>query len=135
MAGVITLDASALIALYESSDLHHEWARKMLTQTLDFDLGMSALTWAEVMVRPARSGLLVEFITNTLGLSIEINPLTDLDAEPIAQIRAATKLTMPDSVVLHTAQVTGGAIATTDAKLAKVSADLGLKVFSPQFRN
>lgn len=131
MAQLVVLDASALIALSSSQDPHHNWALEMFRDTASFELQMSALTQAEVLVHPARAGKLEKFLKLIRGLGLEITPIEEADASELASIRSNTNLKMPDAVVLHQALKVKGSIATTDNKLAQVAKAKGLGVFKP----
>lgn len=131
MAQLVVLDASALIALVSSKDPHHNWALEMFRDTASFELQMSALTQAEVLVHPARAGKLEKFLLLIRGLGLEITPIEEADASKLASIRSNTNLKMPDAVVLHQALKVKGSIATTDNKLAQVAKAKGLGVFKP----
>lgn len=131
MAQLVVLDASALIALVSSQDPHHNWALEMFRDTASFELQMSALTQAEVLVHPARAGKLEKFLKLIRGLGLEITPIEEADASELASIRSNTNLKMPDAVVLHQALKVKGSIATTDNKLAQVAKAKGLGVFKP----
>ncbi len=131
MAQLVVLDASALIALVSSKDPHHNWALDMFRDTASFELQMSALTQAEVLVHPARAGKLEKFLTLVRQLGLEITPIEEVDASRLASIRSNTNLKMPDAVVLHQALKVNGSIATTDNKLARVAKAKGLGVFKP----
>lgn len=131
MAQLVVLDASALIALVSSKDPHHNWALEMFRDTASFELQMSALTQAEVLVHPARAGKLEKFLKLIRGLGLEITPIEEADSSKLASIRSTTNLKMPDAVVLHQAMKVKGSIATTDNKLAQVAKANGLGVFKP----
>ncbi len=131
MAGVVVLDASALIALHDSEDRHNTWARGMFLDSLDAALAMSVLTYAEVLVHPTRAGKVAEFEQNIAGLGIEIVAVGAEDAPALAHLRASTSLTMPDVIVLHLAVGLGASLATTDRVLAGEAALLGLTVLEP----
>ena len=132
MAGVVVLDASALIALYDSNDPHHSWARGMFVDTIAASLVMSVLTYAEVLVHPTRAGKVEEFERNIDGLGIEIVTAGAEDASTLALLRASTSLKMPDAIVLHLATRLGASLATTDRGLAAEASRRGIVVFEPQ---
>ncbi len=131
MAEIVVLDASALIALASSKDPHHDWALNMFRDTTSFQLQMTALTQAEVLVHPAKAGKLEKFLKLISELDLEITPIESNDSSKLANIRATTNLKMPDAVVLHQAVKEKGSIATTDGQLAKVARGSGVGVFSP----
>lgn len=131
MAQVVVLDASALIALVSSKDPHHKWAVEMFRDTASFDLQMSALTYAEILVHPARAGKAERFLKLIAGLGLEITAIEETDSGKLASLRATTNLKMPDVVVLHQAMKVKGSIFTTNQKLAKVAKDKGVGGFQP----
>jgi predicted nucleic acid-binding protein len=132
LAGVIVLDASALISLASSKDAQHDWALKMFRDTAEFDLQMSSLTKAEVLVHPARAGQLEKFQKMLNALDLFIAPIESQDSASLAALRAKTSLKMPDIAVLHQALKAKGSIATTDEKLVTVAKKLGVGVFHPK---
>jgi predicted nucleic acid-binding protein len=131
MAGVVVLDASALIALFDSADPHHNWALKMFRDTVEFDLALSVVTHAEVLVHPLRAGRESDFERSLQGLGVELIPLSADSGVQLAQLRAQTSLRMPDVVVLHSALNAAGSIATTDRGLAAAARALSVGVFQP----
>jgi predicted nucleic acid-binding protein len=132
LAQVVVLDASALIALASSNDPHHSWALEMFRDTAGFDLQMTGLTQAEVLVHPARAGKLDKFLKLIGGLGLEVTSIDESDSSSIAKIRASTNLKMPDVIVLQQAIKVNGSIATTDQQLAKVAKSKGVEVFFPR---
>jgi predicted nucleic acid-binding protein len=132
MAGVVVLDASALIALHDSHDRHHTWARGMFLDTIDATLAMSVLTYAEVLVHPTRAGKVAEFERNIAGLGIEIVTVAADDGPALAHLRASTSLKMPDVIVLYLAAGLGASLATPDRGLATEAALRGVSVLEPQ---
>jgi predicted nucleic acid-binding protein len=132
MAGVVVLDASALIALHDSEDRHHTWARGMFLDTIDATLLISVLTYAEVLVHPTRAGKVAEFERNIAGLGIEIVTVAADDGPALANLRASTSLKMPDVIVLHLAVGLGASLATTDEGLATEAARSGVAVLQPE---
>jgi predicted nucleic acid-binding protein len=133
MAGLVVLDASALIALYDGKDAHHVWAVDMFIQTVDASLQMHPLTFAEVLVHPSRSGNLELFLEGIEGLDIEIPIMTNEHSLKLASIRHETGIRMPDAAVIELAVRTGAALATANANLARVAKKQGIGVMCPQF--
>jgi len=131
LAQVVVLDASALIALVSSNEPHHEWALEMFLETSSFDLQMTCLTQAEVMVHPQRANKIEKFLKLIAGLNLEITPIEAADASQLASIRATTNLKMPDAVIVSQAMKVNGSIATTDQTLAQVARSKGVGVFHP----
>lgn len=132
MAGVVVLDASALIALYDSEDRHHTWARGMFLDTIDATLAMSVITYAEVLVHPTRAGKVAEFEQNIAGLGIEIVTVAADDGPALANLRASKSMKMPDVIALHLAAGLGASLATTDRGLAIEAARSGVAVLEPR---
>ena len=132
MVGLVVLDASALIALHDSEDRHHTWARGMFLDTIDATLAMSVLTYAEVLVHPTRAGRVAEFERTIAGLGIEIVTVAADDGPALAHLRASTSLKMPDVIVLHLASGLGASLATTDRGLATEAARSGVAVLQPR---
>ena len=131
MAGVVVLDANVLIAAYDDTNAHHAWAVDLLTLTTAEDLVISALTYAEVLVRPAMENVLDEFRRDVDPVGYKVLDITAESAIATAQVRAQSKLRMPDAVVLQAALEHRGAIATADASLAAAALSHGVTVYRP----
>lgn len=124
MAGLTALDASVLLAYFDSRDIHTEAARAILA---DADsLAASVLTIAESLVGAAAAGRLDEQLQALADLEVHRVPI-DAEAAPmLARLRTGTGLKMPDCCVLHAAATIGAeAIGTRDASLAKAAHKLG----------
>ena len=132
MAYLVVVDAGALIALLDENDKHHRWAFGMFQSTLAFGLVMPALTYAEVLVHPTRSGQADTFEQNIAGLGLDIRPIFDTGTRSLAQIRAESSLKMPDAIVLQLALEEQATLATTDKALANEATKRGLKVLEPR---
>lgn len=132
MAGVTVFDASALIALTMSSDTHHGEAVSMLSWAGDDELLISALTYAEVLVAPARRGMAKEFEQDIRHLGLAVAPVDPASAARFAEIRAKTTLSMPDCVALELAISKEANFLTFDEKLQKVAKGLSVKCPSPR---
>jgi predicted nucleic acid-binding protein len=131
MARVITLDAGVLIAMLDEKNAHHEWAVRLLIDHSDARFMMPSITYAECLVRPAQKNLVEKFLGNIRGLAIEVTELTESTAVQLAQVRADSKLRMPDAVVLTTALMNGASVATTDEALAKAAQKMKVAAFKP----
>lgn len=111
------LDASVVIALRSSRDPHADAARALILGA--GELLIHPVTLAEALVVPARAGIAAEVRTRLVdGLGIRVwEP--DFD-EPlrIAELRAATRVALPDCYVLGLAEATDMSLATFDARLA-----------------
>jgi predicted nucleic acid-binding protein len=128
---VIVLDANVLIAAFDGSDLHHEWAISFLRDTVSEELMISTLTYAEILVAPIRAERLKDFRKGIDSLGFSIDGIASADAPEIARLRAETGLKMPDVIVLHAALKHDASLATADAVLSRKAAALGIAVFSP----
>jgi predicted nucleic acid-binding protein len=126
---VIVLDASVLIAHLESTGAHHQRATQLLLSAAD-QLAVSPITMAEVLVGPARAHQLERVVGILRELEVSTVPLTEDSPVRLANLRATTRLRMPDCCVLLAAEYAGAAIATLDSRLAEAASDLGLKVHS-----
>ena len=129
---MIVLDAKVLIGHFESADAHHSDATALLKTHLFDTFAASVITLAEVYVGAARAGqadLLHELLTQ---LQIESLDLPASAGLRLGELRATTKLKMPDCCVLYAAEQHSAAIATFDDKLAARAADLGLTVATNQ---
>lgn len=126
---MIVLDASVLIAHFDGRDEHHQRAKDLLLGFGAERLGASTITLAEVLVAPARAGMLERASEALEQLGVEEVPLRSDDAPEIAELRASTGLKLPDCCVLLAASREGG-LATFDRALASVAARLDLQVRS-----
>lgn len=131
MAGLVVLDASALIALLSELDPHHPWALEMFRETAYSQLAMTALTFAEVQVHPIKANKLEALIANIASLGIEILPIAESDAYELARLRVETRLKMPDAVVLQACIKLSAGLATTDQELSDAAKNRNLQIFSP----
>jgi predicted nucleic acid-binding protein len=129
MAQVVVLDAGVPIALYSKGDPNQQWAMELFSRASDWELQISALTQAEIMVHPARAGKLDQFQRSLNQLGLAVQAIEPADAADLARLRSTTNLKMPDVVVLHQAIKSGGAIATTDKALATKARNLGIVTF------
>jgi predicted nucleic acid-binding protein len=99
--------------------------------TLNYSLAISALTYAEVLVHPAKAGRADEFERNISGLGLRLTDISSGAAREISDLRALTSLKMPDVVVLSLARELGGVLATTNSSLAYQARELSLGVLHP----
>lgn len=123
------LDASVTIALRSSRDPHAEAARALIVDA--GDLVIHPVTLAETLVAPARVGIAAEVRDRLVdGLGIRVwEPDSD---EPlrIAELRAATRVALPDCYVLGLAETAEMPMATFDARLAAEARTRGVAVVS-----
>ncbi|MGE2715173.1 type II toxin-antitoxin system VapC family toxin [Mycolicibacterium litorale] len=123
---MIILDASVLIAHFESADAHHVEAADLLAAHASEPFGSSVITLAEVYVGAARAGRadLLDYLLSRL--EVESLDLPAGSARRLGELRATTGLKMPDCCVLYTAEHHAADIATFDARLAARAAELGM---------
>jgi predicted nucleic acid-binding protein len=129
---VIILDASVLIGHFEPADAHHTDATALLRAHALESFAASVITLAEVYVGAARAGRADQLHQLLAQLQIESLDLPAGAARRLGELRATTKLRMPDCCVLYSAEQHNAAIATFDDKLAARAADLGLTVATSQ---
>ncbi|WP_082698809.1 type II toxin-antitoxin system VapC family toxin [Mycobacterium sp. GA-2829] len=121
---MIILDASVLIAHFESADAHHADAADLLADHASEPLGSSVVTLAEIYAAAAERADLLDYLLSRL--EVESLDLPAGSARRLGELRATTGLRMPDCCVLYTAEHHTAAIATFDAKLAARAAELGV---------
>jgi predicted nucleic acid-binding protein len=129
---VIILDASVLIGHFEPADAHHTDATALLRAQALESFAASVITLAAVYVGAARAGRSDQLHQLLAQLQIESLDLPAGAARRLGELRATTKLRMPDCCVLYSAEQHSAAIATLDDKLAARAADLGLTVATSQ---
>lgn len=120
------LEASVLIAHLDASDAHHEQATDMLKG--NDDLAASVVSLAEVLVQPARAGLLNRAVSALEEIGVRSVGLGEDGALRLAALRAETNLKLPDCCVLLAAEQVQGSVATFDSRLASAAKNLGLTV-------
>lgn len=129
---MILLDASVLIGHFETTDARHDDATALLTAHAMKLFTASVITLAEVYAGAARVGQADQLTRLLAQLQIESLDIPADGARRLGELRALTKLSMPDCCVLYTAEHYDAALATVDDKLAAHAVDLGLRVATPQ---
>lgn len=125
---MIVLDASVLIAHFESTDELHAAASDLLMTYASELFASSVITLAEVYVGAARAGQADKLEQLLARLHVKPVELPADGARRLGELRATTQLKMPDCCVLYTAEHHDAAIATFDERLAARAVDLGLSV-------
>ena len=121
MAGLTVIDASVLIAYFTPGDAHNDAAVELL-EAAD-SLAASTITIAEILVGAVRGGRVAQRLAALTDIELSEIPIGQGDARVLAELRAETKLRMPDCCVLHAAMVSGAdSIATFDEALRKAVA-------------
>jgi predicted nucleic acid-binding protein len=126
---VIVLDGSVLIAYLDGDDRFHSRARAELTACAAQPFRASAVTMAEVLVRPTQvgDGDVANRVMAALGLSAVA---IDVDAPArLAALRVKTRLKMPDCCVLLAAEdVRAHTVLSFDDRLRQAAQDAGYAV-------
>lgn len=125
---MIVLDASVLIAHFESTDAHHAEAADLLMEHAAEPFGSSVVTLAEVYVGATRAGQADRLERLLARLEVQPLHLPAASARRLGELRATTGLKMPDCCVLFTAEHHAAAVATFDEKLAARAIETGLPV-------
>lgn len=118
-AALIALDASVLIALLDSGDVHHPAARAALAAHAEEDLRVPVHTLAEALVHPARAGKDREVRNLIAAFEIAVDPVDETIAVAAAKLRArhGKALRMPDALVIAYADVCKATrLLTADAR-------------------
>ena len=118
----VVADASAVIAVLNHDHVHHEQAVALFA---DFDDWLiHPVTLAEVLVHPARLGrdvaqaVMLDLVE--VGMVVRQSMIDPLE---LAEFRAATRLKMPDCLVLALAVEVGAThVLTFDDRLGVISA-------------
>ncbi|MBF4575280.1 type II toxin-antitoxin system VapC family toxin [Frondihabitans sp. VKM Ac-2883] len=125
---MIVLDANLLIGYLDADDTHHDQALDLLQASVGRSLSTSTLTLAEALVYPTRQGTEIASFESIVRMGVELVPLEAPDALDIARVRSASRLRMPDAVILNLALSRSAALATFDASLASEARTRGLEV-------
>lgn len=127
---MIILDAGAIIAYLNPADQHHTATRDTLAGHPRTPFMVSALNLTEAMVRPVLAGIADQVLRKLLEqLDLTMVPVLGTDVLRLAEIRASTRLKLPDCCVLLAAERTGaGRIVTFDEQLGEAARRHGLIV-------
>jgi predicted nucleic acid-binding protein len=124
--GALILDASVLIGLLDTADVHHERAvddteaadqagRKLLTP---------ASAYSEALVAFARARRLGDAREALAAMGIAVAPLTAPMAEQAAELRARhDRLRLPDAIVLACARELSGELLSYDRRLSRLAGE------------
>jgi predicted nucleic acid-binding protein len=118
LAGVITLDASVLIAHLNPHDAHHEPATALLLGADPGSMLVHTLTLAEVLVGGVRVGRGTQMRDDLTAAGITVAPTDPDEALRLAELRATSGLKLPDCCVLDVAAHHHTDLATFDTDLA-----------------
>lgn len=115
----VVLDSSILIALFSSTDPHHQATMKALSTKNEYLI--SAITLTEALISPYRRSeadgkSMHGAITKSVNQVVEINSEI---ANSAAMQRAKFNLSLPDAIISSTATKTRSQLWTCDRALAK----------------
>lgn len=119
MAGII-LDSSALLAILNSGDVHHEVMVEHLRGRTD-NFSISTITLVETLIYAFRqSPRAGQRYKASIDRAIkEILPVDEKVALEAAKFRTRTNMKTPDAIISATATLTGAQLWTLDQRLAK----------------
>ena len=117
MAGLI-LDSDALLAFMNASDIHHKSIVKRLLYNPD-GFSISVVTYSEALVHSFETGKQELMFERIDSLVTEIFDVTPAIARASAQMRAVSKIKLPDALIAATAIEKGLTLLTFDEKLAR----------------
>lgn len=123
---MITLDASAAIAVLSRVDPHHERAAVLLATGAP--VAMHTVTLAEVLVGGVRIGRGPEMRARLDDLGVVELTRVEEEALALARLRVETRLKLPDCCAVLAAEHAGAVLATFDARLAEVARSRGIEV-------
>ncbi len=122
--GALILDASVLIGLLDTADIHHANAVDD-TEAADLagkQLLVPASAYSRALVAFARAGRVAEAREAIAAMGVTVAPLTAAAAERAAELRARHRqLRLPDAIVLATARELDGELLSYDRRLAKLA--------------
>lgn len=122
--GALILDASALIGLLDTADVHH--ARSIDDTEAADRAGRQLLTpasaYSEALVAFARAGRIGDAREAIAAMGITVTPLTATIAERASELRAHhPRLRLPDAIVLASARELGGELLSYDRRLTQLA--------------
>lgn len=125
---MITLDASVLIAHLNPADPHHATATEILLAGSAGGMLVHSITLAEVLVGGVRIGQGASMHADLQAAGIVIAARDDGESLRLAELRATTRLKLPDCCVLDVAIRNRASLATFNKALAAEATRRGLHV-------
>lgn len=123
--GPLTLDASVLIALLDSADVHHVRSVDEVdaADQRGLKLVVPASAYSEALVAFAREGRVKDAREAIASMGITVIPLDVGTAEHAAELRARHEhLRLPDAMVLAISQQLRGPLLSYDQRLQRYAA-------------
>ena len=115
--GVAFLDTSIVIAVLNRDDALHEAASQAVLAERDRNvLAISALTYAELLVGPLRTGGRALEVVERFAAQVRIIGLSPEIARRAAEERVARGLKLADAVIVATGLLHADLILTADAR-------------------
>jgi predicted nucleic acid-binding protein len=115
--GVALLDTSIVIATLNRDDaLHGAASRAVRAEREHSTLAISALTYAELLVGPLRTGGRPLEVVERFAAQVRIIDLSPEIARRAAEERVARGLKLPDAVIVATGLLHANLILTADAR-------------------
>lgn len=124
--GSLILDASVVIALLDSADVHHVRAVDEVSAADErgLELVVPASAYSETLVAFAREGRVRDAREAIASMGISVVLLDAATAERAAELRAAhERLRLPDAMVIATAQQLRGPLLSYDQRLQRYAAE------------
>ena len=118
--GRVTLDSSALLAILNTGDTHHDAVVKHLTGRTD-QFSISTITLVETLMYAYKESARVgaKYKAAIDAAVQEIFPVDEEVALEVSKLRARTNLRTPDAIISVTATLAGAELWTLDQRLAK----------------
>lgn len=125
----MVLDASVLIAAMNPADEHHGAATSLLRRgAIQGGLLAHPMTVAESAVGAAQHGRLQQVQDAYAALGLEVTLPDPGEPWRLAQLRATSRLPLPDCCVLDAAFRSGASLSTFDSRLAAVAGSADIPV-------
>lgn len=118
------LDADILIGALDSSDAHHEQARRLFVAWRDQDdsLLVSVVNLSEVLIAPAADQQRLRAAREAVvALGVTIHSPTEAIGVDAARLRSRHPISLPDGYLLATAKHAGTTAVSFDRKVVRVA--------------
>lgn len=125
---MIALDASVLIAHLTPVAAHHDAATGILLAASPEPLLVHTMTLAEVLVGGVKIGRGAQLHADLRATGIQLASHDEQEPLRLAELRATSRLKLPDCCVLDTAISNDASLATFDSTLATAARQRGIAV-------